>query len=220
MKWSELSAAKQLGVFIVVALILSGGAYYFVDKTIMDANDATSKQIVAVKAENDSLRPYDNKIKDLDQQIENLKQQLEIQKRIVPDEKEADNFIRLVQSVAASAGIEVRLYSAKPTSAKEFYVEAPFDLNLDGPYYSMLSFFDKLSKQERIVTVSNLQMASVDKFGDAKVKRRYAYAPAETVVASCTATTYFSREPQSGPALPAAAAATGSKPAAPAPAVR
>jgi type IV pilus assembly protein PilO len=201
MKWSELSAGKQLGIFVVVALLISGLAYYFVDKSVMEANDATSKQIVAVKAENDSLRPYENKIRDLDQQIENLKQQLEIQKRIVPDEKEADNFIRLVQSTAASAGIEVRLYSAKPTASKEFYVEAPFELNLDGSYSSMLNFFDKLSKQERIVTVSNLQMAAVEKSSDAKVRRRYSYAPTESVVASCTATTYFSRE---APAAPAA----------------
>lgn len=200
MKWSELGAAKQLGIFIVLALVVSGAAYYLVDKAIMDSNDATSKQIVAVKAENDSLRPYENKIRDLDQQIENLKQQLEIQKRIVPDEKEADNFIRLVQSTAASSGIEVRLYSAKPTAPKEFYVEAPFDLNLDGPYYSMLNFFDKLAKQERIVTVSNLQMANVDKSGEARVKRHYNYAPTETVVASCTATTYFSREAPAAPA--------------------
>jgi type IV pilus assembly protein PilO len=208
MKWSELSAAKQLGIFVVVALVISGVGYYFLDKPLMEANDQTSKQIVAVKAENDSLRPYENKVRDLDQQIENLKQQLEIQKRIVPDEKEADNFIRLVQATAASSGIEVRLYSAKATTPKEFYVEAPFELNLDGPYYSVLNFFDKLAKQERIVTVSNLQMAGVEKSGEAKIRRRYAYAATESVVASCTATTYFSREagatPAGKPGAPAA----------------
>lgn len=208
MKWSDLSPAKQLAVFVVVALLISGAAYYFVDKAITDANDATSKQIVAVKAENDSLRPYENKIKELDQQIESLKQQLDIQKRIVPDEKDADNFIRLVQATAANAGVEVRLYSAKPTTPKEFYVEAPFDLNLDGPYYSMRNFFDQLAKQERIITVSNLQMASISRAGEAKVRRQYAYSPTETVAASCVATTYFSREPQtSAPAAPGKPAA-------------
>ncbi|HVZ15943.1 MAG TPA: type 4a pilus biogenesis protein PilO [Terriglobales bacterium] len=200
MKWSELSAAKQLGIFIVVALVISGVAYYFADKPVIDANDQTAKQTAAVKAENDSLRPYEHKIRELEQQIENLKQQLEIQKRIVPDEKEADNFIRLVQTTAAASGVEVRLYSAKQTTPKEFYVEAPFDLNLDGPYYSMLNFFDRLAKQERIVTVSNLQMASVEKSGPAKVRHQYAYAPSESVVASCTATTYFSRDAAPAPA--------------------
>ncbi len=203
MKWSELSAAKQLGIFVVLALVITGAAYYLVDKSIIDANEKTKKDTIALKAENDSLRPYENKIRELDQQIENLKQQLEIQKRIVPDEKDADNFIRMVQATAASSGVEVRLYSAKPTASKEFYVEAPFDLNLDGPYYSMLNFFDKLAKQERIVTVSNLSMASTEKSGEAKVRRHYAYSPAESVVASCVATTYFSREAQAATPAPA-----------------
>src|SRR3954469_15436842 len=129
MKWSELSAVKQLGIFIVLAIAVSVGAYFLYFKTTMEANEETGKKITAVKAENDSLRPYAKKLDDLERQIENLKQQLEIQKRIVPDEKETDNFIRLVQSTAAASGIEVRLFSAKPTAAKEFYVEAPFDLN-------------------------------------------------------------------------------------------
>ena len=198
MKWSELGAGKQLGIFVLLALIVCGVGYYLVDKPIMDTNEQTSKQIVSIQKENQDLRPYDNKIAELDRQIENLKQQLEIQKRIVPDEKEADTFIRLVQSVAATAGIEVRLYSAKPTTPKEFYVEAPFELNLDGSYASMLNFFDKLAKQERIITVSNLQMGGVEK-GETKVRRRYAYAPGTTVAAACVATTYFSREAPAAP---------------------
>jgi len=204
MKWSELSAGKQLGIFVLLAALVSGAAYMLYFKPTMEANEATSKQIVAVNAENDSLRPYENKVAELDRQIENLKQQLEIQKRIVPDEKEADSFIRLVQSTAASTGIEVRLYSSKPTTPKEFYVEAPFELNLDGPYYSVLNFFDKLAKQERIITVSNLQMGGLEK-GESKVRRKYTYAPGETVAAACVATTYFSRE---APAAKPAAATT------------
>jgi Tfp pilus assembly protein PilO len=30
----------------------------------------------------------------------------------------------------------------------------PFEMELDGPYYSMLNFFDRVGKLERIVNVS------------------------------------------------------------------
>jgi len=163
--------------------------------------------VATLKAENDSLRPYESKLKELDVQIGNLTQQLEQMKQIVPDEKEADQFIRTVNATANSSGIEVRSYTTKPTASKEFFVEAPFDIELDGPYYSVLAFFDKMAKLERIVNVSNLQMANVKNAGEAKVKRRYTYAPSETVVASCTATTYFSREAPAAAAKPAAAPA-------------
>lgn len=192
--WSELPTRSKLLIMVVAAIALSGLLYYFYYKPIDDENKATEKKVASLKAENDSLRPYKAKLNDLNVQIENLSQQLEQMKQIVPDEKEADNFIRMVNATAMSSGIEVRSYATKPTANKEFFVEAPFDLELDGPYYSVLAFFDRMSKLERIVNVSNLQMATTQNPGPSKAKRRYTYAPSETVVATCTATTYFSRE--------------------------
>jgi type IV pilus assembly protein PilO len=200
-KWNEMSLTGQLGVVLGAALGLSALMWYFVYTPITDQNKQTAQSLAAVRAENDSLRPYDKKLKDLDGQIYSLGQQLEQMRQIVPDEKEADNFIRMVQATAATAGIEVRSYTSKPTANKEFFVEAPFDMSIDGPYYSVLAFFDKMAKLDRIVNVSNLQMASME-----KGRRGYNYAPTETVVASCTATTYFSREAPLPSAATAAAA--------------
>jgi type IV pilus assembly protein PilO len=136
-----------------------------------------------------------------------LKQQLEIERRIVPDDKEVDNFMRLVDGEARKAGVEIRRYTSKPTSAKEFYTEVPFEVEFDGPYYSMLGFFDRLGKVERIVNVSGLAIASTRKPADAKAKHNYQYAPNESVVATCLTTTYFSHDldpgtPASQPAPP------------------
>jgi Tfp pilus assembly protein PilO len=67
-------------------------------------------------------------------------------------------------------------------------------VELDGPYYSMLNFFDNVGKLERIVNVSGLQVATTKKPSDAKAKHTYQYAPNESVVATCTATTFFSHD--------------------------
>jgi hypothetical protein len=69
----------------------------------------------------------------------------------------------------------------------------------------VLNFFDKVSKLERIINIGNLQMSNTKATGPAKVKSTYPYAPGETVVASCTATTFFSHElvpPSDKPAAP------------------
>ena len=112
----------------------------------------------------------------------------------MPDEKEVDNFMRMVSGEARKAGIEIRRYTAKAVSAKDFYTEVPFEVELDGPYYSMLGFFDRVSKLERIVNVNNLLLASTRKPSDAKAKKTYQYAPNESVVATCVTTTYFSHD--------------------------
>jgi type IV pilus assembly protein PilO len=103
---------------------------------------------------------------------------------------------------AMKAGVELRRYTAKPTSSKDFYTELPFEMELDGPYYSMLNFFDHVGKLERIVNVSGLLVSNTKKPADAKAKHTYQYAPSESVVATCLATTYFSHdmEPPAPPA--------------------
>jgi type IV pilus assembly protein PilO len=121
-------------------------------------------------------------------------QQLEIERRIVPDEKEVDGFMKMLSAEAVKAGIELRRYTARPTASKEFYTEVPFEIELDGSYYSMRNFFDQVSKLERIVNISDLLVANTTKGTEAKAKHSYQYAANESVIATCVATTYFSHD--------------------------
>jgi type IV pilus assembly protein PilO len=130
----------------------------------------------------------------MERQLANLKQQLEIERRIVPDEKEVDGFIKMLDAEALKAGIEIRRYTAQPVSTREFYTEVPFEIELDGPYYSVLNFFDRVGKLERIVNMSGLLVATTKKPSDAKAKHTYQYAPNESIVATCEATTFFSHD--------------------------
>jgi type IV pilus assembly protein PilO len=163
-------------------------------KSQRDANATAQKALADKLQENAQLEPYRTKLADIDRQIANLQQQLEIERRIVPDEKEVPNFMTMLDSEALKAGVELRRYTADPTNSKEFYTEVPFEVEIDGPYYSVLGFFDQVSKLERIVNVGNLMVATTKKSSEAKVKHTYQYAPNESVVATCTATTFFSHD--------------------------
>jgi type IV pilus assembly protein PilO len=209
-KFSEMPFKAQLGIIVVVAVLITGALYYFYYKSVADANGVAEKKLAAKKQENAQLRPYRDKLLDLDRQIASLKQQIENQKLIVPDEKEAPQFIHMVQNEAAKAGIEIRRYTAKGTTSKEFYTEVPFELELDGPYYSMLNFFERTTHLERIINISSLQVASIARGSEIKTKKKYQYAPGESVVAMCTATTFYSRDAsKSAPAAAPAATPAG-----------
>ncbi len=204
MNLGELTGVKLLGVLVLGASLVTGGLYYTVFKSQREENAASQTKLQAKLRENAELEAYRPKLADIERQLASLKQQLEIERRIVPDEKEVDNFMRMVSGEARKAGVEVRRYTARPYATKEFYTEVPFEVEFDGPYYSMLGFFDRLTKVERIVNVTNLMVASVRKPGDAKTKHSYQYAPSETVVATCLTTTYFSHDLEPGaPAKPA-----------------
>jgi type IV pilus assembly protein PilO len=210
MNFGELSGLKQWGVVIAGGAIVSAALYFTVFKS-QAAKNTTAQQALQDKIrENNELESYRPKLKQMEQQLAELKQQLEIEQRIVPDEKQVDAFITMMGAEASKAGVEVRRYSAKDTKPAQYYTEVPFDLEMDGPYYSMLNFFDRVSKLERIVNVSNLLVATTRNPSGAKTKHQYVYAPNESVVATFTATTYFSHDTQPSTTV------AGAKPGAPA----
>jgi type IV pilus assembly protein PilO len=202
MNLGEFSGVKLLGVLVLTAAIGSGALYYTVFKSQRDQNEAARVKLQAKVRENAELEAYRPKLVDIERQLANLKQQLEIERRIVPDEKEVDNFMRMVSGEARKSGVEVRRYTSRPYVAKDFYTEVPFEVELDGPYYSMLGFFARLGKVERIVNVSGLFLSTVKSPSSAKAKHTYQYAPSESVVATCMTTTYFSHDLDPGPAKP------------------
>jgi len=194
----EFSGFKLMGILVLAGAVVTGGLYYTIFKSQREANDAAQAKLQAKVRENAELEAYRPKLADIERQLASLKQQLEIERRIVPDEKEVDNFMRMVSAEARKAGVEVRRYTAKPYVNKDFYTEVPFEVEFDGPFYSMLGFFDRVGKLERIMNVSNLLVASSRKPGDAHPKHTYQYAPNESVVATCVTTTYFSHDLEPG----------------------
>lgn len=204
--FGEMSSLKQWGALVLTGAVLTGALVFTVFKPLQQANATAQKNLDAKLQENRELEAYQPKLAEIERQLASLKQQLEIERRIVPDEKEVDGFIKMIDAEAVRAGVELRRYTAKPYMTKDFYTEVPFEIELDGPYYSMVSFFDQVSKLERIVNVSGLLMANTKKGSDAKAKHTYQYAPNESVVATCTATTFFSHDldPPTAKTVPAA----------------
>ena len=201
--FSELSGIKQWGAVIAGGAIVTAALYFGVFKSQNEKNATAQHALEDKIRENNELESYRPKLKQIEQQ-------LEIEARIVPDEKQVDQFITMLDGEAQKAGVELRRYTAKDSKSQQYYTEVPFEMELDGPYYSVLNFFDRVSKLERIVNIGGVLVGTTKNPGDAKAKRSYQYAPNESVISTFTATTYFSHDSQ-----PSAAGA-GAKPGTPA----
>lgn len=201
-KLNSQSTAVKAVIALAIAGILVATAWFAYPGVgaMIEANKQSAEQLEKKNKENADLRQFESKLNDLDRQIVMLKQQMELQKRIVPDEKDADKFILLLQETASNAGINLRKLEAKAVATKEFYSEVPFGIEIDGPYYNVLNFFERLAGQTRIVNVDGLNMKSLSK------SQKFTYGPNDSVEVAATAKTFFSRENQATPAgAPAAA---------------
>src|ERR1017187_7170862 len=195
--FSELSGIKQWATVVVGGAIVTAALYFTMFKSQDESNAAAQHALENKIRENNELESYRPKLKQMGQQLAELKQQV-------------DGFIVMMGAEAQKAGVELRRYAAKDTKSQQYYTEVPFDMELDGPYYSALNFFDRVSKLERIVNVSSMLVSTTKNPSGAKAKHTYQYAPNESVIATFTATTYFSHD------LQPSAAGAGTKPGTPA----
>lgn len=191
-KFSELSTTIQVLVILAVGALLWAGSEFVYLRPMADSNEKKRADAGKLAKDLEPLRPYEQKRGQLITDNQRLELKLATLRQIVPDEKEVDNFIRLVESASNSSGIDVRRFTAKPVLTQDYYVEVPFEMEIDGPYYEVLNFFDRLGKLERIVNVSDLKMTAIH--GGKALGKSYAYSPNETVISVCTITTFFSRE--------------------------
>src|SRR6516162_5336950 len=188
-RFDEMSVPARVGILTLVAALAFAVFYFVYLNNKMQENRELQTKIDDKNRENATLRQYEPKLAELNRSLVILEMQMDRVKKVVPEEKNSDDFIRILHDTAATSGIEIRRYTAMPAGNHEFYTDVPFSIDIDGPYYSVLGFFRRVAELERIVNIDNMQMSNTKTTGPSKIKATYQYAPGETVVANCTATT-------------------------------
>ena len=193
--FNELPMAVQVAIFVLIAVILAGAIFYFYDMPIKQQRDNLQKQVDKLKAENKANQILEAQRIDYLNRIAQLQKQLEALRSIVPEEQATDDFLRMVFADGKASEVNIRTFIPKTPAPKDIYTEMPFDLRLDGTYYGMLNFFDRLAHEPRIVSVSDLSLGSPEGGGMGTFKVR----ANETVGATCVLTTYFSHAATAAP---------------------
>lgn len=183
-----LQALLSLVLGVVVVLL---GLYlpYSPVQTRRVELDQAKEQLKPLQADVDRLRVYDQRRAELQGKMEALQKQLATLQTIVPEEKQLDQFILMVQGAASSSGVSIRHLTAKPIVAREYHYEMPFDVEADGPYYAVLDFFAKLSRLSRIINVGDLTLSG---FAEGSTKRAHV-TPNTTVTGTFTVITFFTK---------------------------
>jgi type IV pilus assembly protein PilO len=199
-----LQALFYLG--LTVAIIAAG--FYIPGLPLASARaqlQDAQKQEKPLEQEVASLRVYKQRKVELQLRMDALEKQLATLQTIVPDEKQIDQFMLMIQSAATSSGVSLRRMTAKPVAAKAYYFELPFEVEADGPYFSVLDFFSRLGRLSRIINVGDLKLSGL---GGKTGNTNFRLNPGASVTGVFTITTFFTKAAEApATATPAAAPA-------------
>ena len=196
LKMSKLPWYGQLGVFAGVAIALAGAFWYFVESPKQVELTAQAKQLSEIRARVTQGQTMARQLPQFRAEVAQLELRLDSLKAILPDERDAGDLLRRVQTLATQSNLKVNGFRPQAITTHEMHAEWPIALQLEGNYHNLGLFLDRVSKFPRIINVGNMVLVA---------KTEPSASASMNITA--TATTFVFVEPAPAPATPATPAA-------------
>lgn len=194
--YTSLPKNQQLIVAVVVAVAIAGGFYYFWYAEKVVELEGLQKNLATLNAQIQELNVVKANLPALEKEVEQLSLRLDQLRRILPPAKETPDLMKRLQALASQSNLKIKSFVPGAVVQRDFYQEWPIEIQVDGTYPNLATFFDRVGRLPRIVNIGNLR---------ATTATRQSFS--QTLTAQYRAMTYVYSEP----AAPPAAAARGAR---------
>jgi type IV pilus assembly protein PilO len=203
---TKLPWYAQVGAFLALGIGACGAFYYYYEQPARVALAAQRSQLAKLKADIAKGNNTARQLEEFQGQVASLEARLDNLKAILPEEKDAADLLRRMQTVATQSNLVIKSFKPEKVVVQKLNAEWPIALELEGTYHNLAIFFDRIGKFTRIVNISGVDVKALPA---AKTDQ------AATIDATCVATTFVLLDNLQ--AAGKAGAKPGAKPATPAP---
>jgi type IV pilus assembly protein PilO len=206
---ANLDLKNQAVLKIVLAVLLGGGmlGVFFFTHFLPFSFPVQREKLATLKGDYEKksteLARARAAVADLprfEAEYELLHQRWATASELLPTDRQLAVLLRKISLAGQQTGVSFVMFKPGAVRAESYYTELPVEISVYGGYHHVGSFLAELANMRRIVTVSNLRLATNTK-GDAL----------QTTTASVTASAYSLNTTAAAPAKPAPAATTTGK---------
>ena len=117
-----------------------------------------------IKKLEDQLRLVKIRARDLERlekERARKQEELALAVKLLPTTSEIPNLLKNITKLGNDSNLEFLLFSPDRQIPRDFFVEIPVNIQVQGVYHDVAMFFDKVGKLDRIVNVIDVSMAPV-----------------------------------------------------------
>ncbi|TKJ33728.1 hypothetical protein CEE39_03335 [bacterium (candidate division B38) B3_B38] len=178
MDLSKLSTTAQL--LVIVLIIVGFFIVFYVSIYSGKAEQIEQKKtkLSALQQEIERGEATAKRLGEFQQEVERLRSRFQIMLRILPNQKQTEDLLRKIQSLARDSNLDIKRFDPGDLVRKEFYAEYPISMRVHGSYHNLATFFDKVSKLSRLINITGLVITFNPEGGE------------KPIIANYTATTF------------------------------
>jgi type IV pilus assembly protein PilO len=185
---------QKIAALAMLLALIVGGHYWLVYKDQAEELGRQEKVLAKLEEELQEKQEIAGNLSMFKKKVEFLQQKLEEKKKNLPDDANMDQLLKTLNELSEKSDIRIQKFSPRPEVKKNFYAEIPVQMNIQGNYHEITTFFDKVAKEDRIINITNIALKS-PKEKSGKI----------VLEASCLAKTFRALPPQQQQAAAAGA---------------
>ncbi|MFO7760900.1 MAG: type 4a pilus biogenesis protein PilO [Desulfobia sp.] len=158
-----LGQSKKIAIWLT-ALLIPCLAFYFLYYTSKTEEIAELKQQQSqLNREIAKVKAASKKIKQHRAEMKEVETMFDLAAKLLPEKQEIPSLLTSISEIGRASGLDFNSFTPQGESKKQFYAEIPVDIKVQCSFHDIGVFLDKISKLDRIVTVSNLNIGSSKK---------------------------------------------------------
>lgn len=189
---NKLPWYAQVLLFVALSAAAVIAFYYLYVTPAQNDMAVRQRQLDSLRAEIAKGQAVARRLPEFRSQVADLEARFERLKAVLPEEKDAAEILRRIQTLAVQSSLEVKRFKPAPPVTKQLHAEVPYDVEIEGGYHNLGLFFDRVSKLPRLINISEISIKGKEK-----------QEPNSTITAEFVATTYVLLPEQPKTAQPA-----------------
>jgi len=158
--YTRLPKNQQWVAAAVIAVVIGVAFKYgwYDDKAL--ERDGLKKNLADLNAQIAELNVVKAQLPALEKEVEQLNLRLEQLRRILPPAKETPDLMKRLEALASQSNLKIKSFVPGTTVQRDFYQEWPIEIQVDGTYPNLATFFDRVGRLPRIVNIGNLRTSA------------------------------------------------------------
>jgi len=154
----DASIAVRLAILGGVVALLVGFYWFFFFQSSQEELAKLDEDAQRLETEVSEKQRIVANLPKFEAEVERLDGELKKALAELPDEKEIPQLLEKIADKAKDSGLDVRLFRPKGEQRKDFYAEVPVEIEVAGGFHQVATFFDEVSRLERIVNIDSFSM--------------------------------------------------------------
>lgn len=164
-RFGELSTLHKLLILLGVAVVIYGMYwYFFLDEKLIKITKA-NQEVVKLDQDIARLRAQVANLPELERSLDMRKKELYYAKTLLPEDARAlELLLASFERLGRDENVEFILFQPGPENVQEFYATRSVQLQISGTFHRLVTYFDRLSRLDRLVTIQNITFSPVSDF--------------------------------------------------------